>query len=384
MAGLFSKLSVYLFPVGVYVITTTCVAIIGGEFAPLRQVALRQTGTTPLLYGRAYRDNYFAFKLISTQVKRPAVLILGSSRVMQFRSMFFNKKPSAFYNAGGAVQSVYEIQQFLSHLGEAETPDVVILGLDQPWFNAKSASRFSTRRIADQVDEEKIVPFARALNVSRFVFQDLVKGKIGVDALLVHKDPVYGVQALGIAAIVKGRGFRNDGSYQYGDQVLQPISSHERLAEGIQRLQEDIGHFAGGDQVAESSMAELEDVLKECRKRSIFVIGFSPPYAPSIYAGMMEKGTHAYLLDMSSRLSTLFEEYGFSYLDFSDGTLANAVDADMLDSFHSSELISLQIYMRMLQKRPDILDQYSDPEFLEGRIIEAPANRFEFFRNQLE
>ena len=89
------KLSLFLLLPVAYVVVTSAIAFYGGEFTPLRQVAAEQAEQTPLLYGRAYRDNLFAYKLISAQYRKAEVLVLGSSRVQQFRSLLFNKNSTA-------------------------------------------------------------------------------------------------------------------------------------------------------------------------------------------------------------------------------------------------------------------------------------------------
>src|SRR3954471_10992001 len=119
---LLQQLLIFIAPFLAYFGTTGSLAFYSGEFTPLRQVAAMQSGDIPVLYGRAYKDNYFTYKLVATEMRTPEVLVLGSSRTNQFRSKFFNKKSAAFYSASQAVQSIYETRQFLESLDKNKLP----------------------------------------------------------------------------------------------------------------------------------------------------------------------------------------------------------------------------------------------------------------------
>src|SRR5438552_8112008 len=181
-AKFLQKLSLFLLLPAAYFLVTSFIAFYGGEFTPLRQIAAAQAEQTPLLYGRAYRDNLFAYKLIATQFRKPEVLVLGSSRVQQFRSLLFNKNGTAFYNAGRATQSIYETRQFLEALDPSTLPKVLILGLDQPWFDMQSG--YSVPPDAPQPTDDETTPdLTRLLNVDRSIFTDLLARKISLGKL---------------------------------------------------------------------------------------------------------------------------------------------------------------------------------------------------------
>lgn len=375
------KLAAFLLPALAYLAATMGIGFIGGEFTNIRKVAEMQAQGKALIYGRAYRDNYFAYKLISSQVRKPELLILGSSRTMQFRSQLADLRPGAFYNAGGAVQSIFEVLPFLHALEETGSlPKALILGLDQPWFNASAPSLNIRRRVREQMDEEKSTPLNRALNVSKLIFMDMAAGKVSPVRILDRLDPVTGQPALGIAAIMRGSGFRNDGSYQY-PILKNPPPVDERLAEGYQRIKDNISHFAAGAEANGSSLREMESVLAYCKKHGIFVAGFSPPFAPGAYAAMQAGGKHAYLAKSADSLSRVFLISGFPYRDFGNAAWVEGEDEDMVDAFHGSEFVYLRIYQELLALAPAYLGPFSNAQALASAASMPRSHRLIVFED---
>jgi hypothetical protein len=367
------KLVLFFAPIVLYVALTAAIPLYAGEFSPVEEVAARQSAGEAILYGPAYRDNYYVFKRASTIQRRPEVLVLGSSRSMQFRAGLFGLN-ERFYNAGGAAQSVFEARRFVADLPADSLPRLLIVGLDQPWFNAGTGGQHSPSRIQHQIDAERGAAANRAMNTGRFFFWDLCQGKIPLLQLLRRQDPVSGRTAVGIAAAVRGAGFRNDGSYQYGT-LLNPDPVDRRMAEGYQRLRDGAGHFVPGDAVSQPGLDEVEALLTFARARGIDVVGFAPPYAPGMYRRMEEDGRHTYRAKSASMLTAAFERRGFRFFDFSDAAAVGAGDDDMIDGFHASEFVCLKMYLAMLETLPETLGRYSDLGLLKQRASAPRAHR---------
>lgn len=358
------KLGIFLAPVALYLASTAGLGFRAGEFTALSEVARLQSGEEEVLYGRAYRDNYFAFKLISTKFRKPELLVLGSSRSMQFRASLANQAPERFYNAGGAVQSAFEIRPFLRELESAGAlPGVLVLGLDQPWFNGTVSTGSSLRRIISQMDEEAVTPMNRCLAVSRSIFSDLLTGKVRPGRILSGRDPLFGNRAIGVSALMRGRGFRPDGSYRY-DFLKAPPPTDRRLEDGCRLLREGTGHFAPGNTVYAAALREIDSVLAFCAGKGIVVAGFAPPYAPSLRREMDSGGRHSHLRASADSLIRLFQTRGFVFRDFGDAASVDGGDEDMIDAFHGSEYVYLQIYRGLLDAAPTALGRFSDPATL--------------------
>ncbi len=356
------KLFLYTLPFAVPFLLLTGFMLYTGEALPLRLVAEMQLGDSLVLYRPRYGNRDLAFKTLSANLRQPDILTAGSSRVLQFRSGFFNLQPRAFYNAGAPAWTLDQVQQLLADL--TFTPRVLILGLDQPWFNDA---------YVPDVIPSPTTDFAHLFAVNRSFLQDVLAGEpFDIARYLARIEPGAGGMALGLRAIRDGHGFRSDGSEQYGDFLvahwLDPQTERQRH---LDWLRDGAEMYVRGADVSSSRLAQLAALLDGCAERGITVIGFLPPYAPALYQTMIADGNHGYLQQLDSALQPLFEQRGFAYFNFSDVTPLGAADSDFFDGWHASERIYLRLYSLMRAALPDLLAPYSDPAFLAA--IDADA-----------
>jgi hypothetical protein len=188
-----------------------------------------------------------------------------------------------------------------------------------------------------------------------------------LDQLLDQREPIYGLPALGIEATLNGRGFRSsDGSLQWGSMIARPELHAERRAFDIEQLAERTDMFITGNEVNQPMLEALDDFLADADALNITVIGFAPPFTPSIYAGQIASGEHEYLPKSQPMIADIFASYDFPYFDWSDATVLDLEEEDFFDSWHTTELGSLVIYQQLLRELPDLLGPYSDLDHLEG------------------
>lgn len=99
------KVLVFLIPILIFSSIPALALIFSGEIATIDSVAKKQAEADyRVVYGPAYTQRPFYYKLRSVQIRKPKVMVLGTSRVQQIRGGFF-KKPDEFFNAavGGAL-----------------------------------------------------------------------------------------------------------------------------------------------------------------------------------------------------------------------------------------------------------------------------------------
>lgn len=346
------KLAAFALPFAFVVLILTGGLVYIGESMPLALVVRQQMGSTPVLYRPQYGSQDINFKTLSINMRQPEVVAIGSSRVLQFRAGLLTENPGAFYNAGGPAWQLSDVRGVLQNL--TTTPEVLILGVDYVWFNAA----YEPDELTEPLDD-----FNRLFASNRSVMQAVFEGKsFDLNRLLARQNPGGAGIAYGLRAITDGHGFRNDGSEQYGDflvgRYLHQPTERERHIKWMRNGRE---MYVYGDTLDADALAEFNSLLAWCKERGITVIGFAPPFTPSLYNEMMQRGQHSYM--QKPGLDSMFAAHGFTFFDFSDGGQFGS-DDDFYDGWHGSERVYLRLYMHMVEALPDVLGQYSNVETL--------------------
>ena len=366
------KLSLYALPFAIPFLVLSGFMIYTGEAMPLEMVARMQMSDQPILYRPRYGNRDLDFKVISANLRQPEMMTVGSSRVLQFRSLFFDKQPQAFYNGGAPAWTLDTVRELLDRL--TFTPKVLIIGLDQPWFN----EGYAPDVLPDQVSD-----FTRLFQVNRSFLQDVIGDQhFDIERYLARGEPGFGGMALGLRAIRDGHGFRNDGSEQYGDFLVAHFLSQANERKNAFELLR-VGHlmYVEGDTLWDKRLLQLQDLLIWCKARGISVIGFQPSFMPTLYAQMMADGKHSYIDKLDEVFPLLFAYYGDTYFNFADGAQLGASDEDFFDGWHASEKINLRMYEQMLKALPDVLGVYSDAAFLKA-AEDGATDTFNVFGNR--
>ena len=367
------KLILYTLPFAILFGLLSGFMIYTGESLPLEMVAQMQMSDQPILWRSRYGDRDLDFKVISANLRQPQIMTVGSSRVLQFRSLFFNKQPHAFYNGGAPAWTLDQIRQLLDRL--TFTPKVLIIGLDQPWFNDAYVPDVLPDRVSD---------FTHLFQANRSFMQDVFGGEsFDIGRYLARIEPGHGGLALGLRAIRDGHGFRNDGSEQYGDfLVAHFLYPQNERQHHLDELRDGKAMYVYGDTVSPTRVQQLEELLIWCKARGITVIGFQPSFMPTLYQQMIADGNHTYVSKLDAVLIPLFAKYGDPYFNFADGAALGASDDDFFDGWHASEKINLRLYEQMLKALPNVLGAYSDPAYLQA-ADQGASNTFDVFGNQI-
>ncbi|MEL6407032.1 MAG: hypothetical protein AAFR81_21855 [Chloroflexota bacterium] len=359
------RLVFFVLPVAIpFLIVTGSLAYIG-ESMPLAEVVRLQDGTMPVLFRPAYGNRDQDFKLMATNTYQPEILVIGSSRVLQFRGAFANLDPDALYNAAAPAWELEEVSRLLFNM--THTPEVIIIGIDYPWFNADYPG--------DPIVEPPTNWWSRFFVVNRTHLQEVIEGETDFDyrTLLARVEPGgSGGIALGMRAINDGHGFRNDGSEQYGDFLVaghlwQPnLRGHHQ---GLFGRGEEM--YTEGAQVDMEAVAQLEAILEFARDNDITLVGMLPPFMPSLWDDLYTSERHTYIPEAEIAINDLFAEYEMPLFNFSDVSALGFTDEDFFDGWHHSERVSLQMYINMASEVP-ALGQYSDLAPLQTIVDTAP------------
>jgi hypothetical protein len=343
------------------------VLAISGELTALSSVVRRQMASDALiLYGPSYSNPVKALKRSAILSRKPAVVVLGTSRVMQFRSRMF-KTPGRFYNAGGAVATLWEFRPLLEAIPVGQEPEIFIIGLDQYLFNSNYAE-FKTTTPPVELRWNDIVQSARWT-----VYDDYRDGKFTLAALF-HRE--RGTERLGLNAVANNNGFRNDGSYYYGKFIANPrdpTNDDIDFKNTLDRIRRGAGRFEHGRHVSADAVDELAAFLKICRARGIHVAAFLPPFAHEVYVRMMSLGErYRYLRELPSILMPVFAGQGHTFFDFSDLQSVGASDVETIDGFHPSERAYVRMLLAMQRADATLRRHVAESRLLETKLV-APS-----------
>lgn len=333
---------------------------------------------TPCLFGLLLDESpyrYVKYRIMAAN-DSPAVLVLGSSRVLQFRREMFAQP---FYNAGYMVKSVSEYQSLVSLLPKTKYPKIIIIGLDQWMFNQAWDDLRSVNApyaLPAKPGPELLGSFSGKLK--RFS-EILVKGKL--DLSQRYRGPQ---KAIGLNAVLYSSGFRNDGSMRYGIQVERlmnedPAASDFGFVDTYEQIREGDGKFVPCNEINADALTALAGFLQFCKQNGIEVVSFLPPFADSVYNRMRESGKYAGLDSLPVVLAKLFAGYGFEFYDCSHTSIFGSSDSEVLDGFHGSERTYQRILIHALE-RGSILNSTCDLERLRQDLGKA-RNRYTVYDN---
>jgi hypothetical protein len=322
------------------------------------------------LIGYTYNEKNYKFmkwKYINTKPKFE-VWSLGSSRAMQFRKEMFDK---SFFNAGFTVGRINEFLPFMKSIDCSKYPDVLIVTLDTWMFNAKYD------KIEDVIDEtkwENSFKMYPNFTILKSVWEDLIKDKF--ESNKTYKTD--GFYRIGYNALYKNSGFRNDGSFYYGEQINKLLSndttrSDSKFKNTFTKIDKGIERFEYGNTPNPKAFKELEKFLDYCQKNAIKVVLVMPPFAKAVYNKMLTSGNYKYIENIPEKCHTIASKNSFEYYDFTSPTVINSKDSEFIDGFHGSEKVYLKMLIRMLEAQ-SILNKKTEISQLKKELSNSISN----------
>ena len=304
--------------------------------------------------GLGYNEQTPYYKMVNANRKEADVLVLGTSRSMQFREVYFD---GSFYNCGGAVHGNYhEYRNFLQNL--TYTPKILILDLDSWVFNDnwnKYESDYNDFEEIELINRNKIV-------MAKQILLDYFDNKWDFESINRYPDN-YGFNGR-----IKDDGFYRDGSYHYGEVGRDiTLSTDYGFTDTFSRIDQGILRFEYGDHVDDDTLVQLDDLLQYCEQNNIKVVAYQAPFAPSVYDKMMESGEYGYLQEITPMCEEIFDKYNYEYHDFIQISNIGVTDDYFVDGFHGSEVVYAMMIQNMIENQ-SILSDYINEEALNQMI----------------
>lgn len=323
------RLLLFLIPfyfVGVFLIAVYYIGYMTGEFRDFGRLMEEQRQDHTIFIGMGYHEQTAYYKLENANYYQADVLVLGTSRVMQFENDYFD---TSFYNCGGAVGWNYD--QYLNFVKNLNyTPKIIILGLDQWVFNDTW-----NRQCIPYGSYEPIGMEQRSkISMEWKMIEDFINGKW--DFQSINRYPMN----FGFNGRAKDTGYQWDGSYYYGTIYRETDEKEEdRFTDTFKRIEDGRSRFEWGEHADEKTCGHLETFLRYCKGRGIQVIGFAPPFAPSVYDRITASGKYGYLDEMNAKCGELFWKYGYEYFDYTNVSALGVDDSYFVDGFHGSSVV---------------------------------------------
>jgi hypothetical protein len=345
-----------------------------GEVTSLNHIIDKQiSNQKPYLVGFAYTEFKEYYKLHFTLKKDPSVLVLGSSRVMEIREEFF-RPCFTFYNAGGSIDHIVNLNEFLDRLPVKSNLRVIYLGLDPWFFNANYDNMSSATSQKKQYDHYSNFNMLFRGSTLFHILVDIRKGKIR----LAQINQSGNCTRVGLSAVMNSTGYRNDGSYNYGYLINHfdnsQINHDYKFNNTLQRIRNGNMRFEYCSNVNIKAISELNIFLAACKKRSILVVAYLPPFANSIYKKLQEKGAdYAYLASLDTELKSAFSKCDFPFFNFMSIEGLGATDSEFIDGFHGSEKADLRILLEIARQN-SLANQYVDSNSLAVMLKNSAGN----------
>ncbi len=351
-----------------------------GELLPIEKIArIQQDAGKDCLVGLATRNQFYYYKKALYELSKPNILILGSSRVMEFRNNAFNTK---VVNAGGAMNSVNEGFSFINEAFAIHKPELVILGLDYWWFNEVAHKPLEAikppLKLSHQISlRSYLLPF-KWLWQRKISFKQYIKRLNPL--LLANNDFTEGV---GVDAIINDTGFGPEGSFYYTKTINgKEQNIDEKFHTCLTNMSTGGLRFHYGEKVHDLHFANIMKMIRKIQEQGVELVIFIPPNAPTIVNKMKDYHTQfQYISDLRQRLIN----EGVKIYDFHDPVMLSSSDCEFLDGIHGGEVTYAKILLKLGQAH-EKLQPYLNLKYLSWVSVAAndlamvPSNK----RSQIE
>jgi hypothetical protein len=323
-----------------------------GETWTIEKTIHHQQLTPGSLFMRGILDQgFYRYKFLNILKRRPKILVLGSSRVMEFRKEMFGERGDQFYNAGGMIHDLGDLKAFIDNLQPDTTPEVVILGLDLWWFNP---SRLTGEGFSKGTKEDAALDWQEHVRAWR-KYKSKRGWKPTVRALSAKN------QNVGIESRNEHVGFRYDGSMQYNFPLPQSTAEWKFVDREkpaiVERIRTAEGQFPAANEISEERLALLERCLTKLAQKNILVLGFAPPFSSQSQTLLEQRpGQQELWNGFRVRVPEIFKRHGQPFVDGSKPAELGLDDRYLVDGIHGAETFHLHVLLRFLEQ-PDVVNK---------------------------
>lgn len=297
------------------------------------------------IVGSTLRSFENRYKLALIRNVRPRIVVMGSSRVQQFRPSFFN---TTFINASRTMETLGQGHQFIREMVKTHKPELVLLGIDVWWFNdrEKNLSTFSPRS-----DEYSIRPFD-LLKPYLWLMDGRIKLSL-FSSVLLGSNKANGNCDIGVRALTRKDGFGPFGSRYYTSLIVgdDKSNSHSKFKNFLSQMDRGIRRFQYFRTVNNQRFREFVDLVTFLKSQNIKTIFFIPPMARPLLTKIQTMGDkYGYIDDLFNRLRLA----SIAAANFHDPSTISSPDCEFLDGYHAGDITAARMLRRMANSSPDL------------------------------
>lgn len=336
-----------------------------GELHDTESVAAQQAASSEFcIVGTALHEDLYRYKLALYRAYKPEVIALGSSRMLQYRGLYFR---GHYLNMGSSLREIATGEHILAAMLKTHRPKLILLGVDYWWFNDSIEKPGRTQSPKPRMLELDIGKLLQPYAWMR-------EGKLDAARFLARLNPFLRSDhcRIGVSALEEASGFGPDGSYYYTGTVTGAKHNvYDRgFGDTLKEMHKGRSRLRHGTQVNPAHVAMFRNFVDEMNKAGIKVVLILPPHAPRIAREMRQMGNaYAYIGDMHQKL----DDAGLRYHDFHDPSSLGATDCEFYDGSHAGDIVAARVLRQLAQDSDTGLAPYLDLVAIESAIVENTA-----------
>ena len=353
MRSFLKSLLFFMFPIAIGIIAFELLLYRNGESLSVQDVLNDQAlSADEILFMRGVvSQDYNVYKVAGTKLTSPEVLVIGSSRTMQFRGAQF-KEGLRFYNAGGILQNANDLIEFSGMIkqGIITTPSLLICGIDPWWFKkdvSSDQSWLTDESLIDNATDYRRRPYIYIKLLKYFKYNGLNDGD-GPN--------------LGLYARTTGAGFRLEGSKSLEPKIIKDYIENPVY---IDREQPPVNERIINGLTSRFSVSPVDTVLCirvleaiEAISEMVPIVVYLPPFSTESYNLINNSEIHRDWWDyMASEFYPKLDKISDLVIPIECPQDYDLRDDYFIDGFHPSEVF-VGIQLEKFSRYSSVLNQY--------------------------
>ncbi len=350
-----------------------------GEAWPVQNIIKHQKNHDSL-WSHGLIDKEIEYKRALYLSSKPEIILLGSSRVLQYRQSFFNKP---FVNLGRGIR-LADLANETAFLTQNPNLKVVLYGLDYWNYSNQFCTRskiYKDKEKAIGMNSNNILKFSNIIPREILFVWPMLREQISFLDFFYNLPDFFNNfserKHLGLRGYYTDKGgYMNDGSNIDLNAFVNPesyVTLQENEISNIIKAKAPYQLPKGQVPCLEHTQ-DIVALHKNLKGHGVELIIFIPPLPPA-HTGVMLVESHSskiYNIMMSEMKKLVHEIPVENYLVSSSQVFSKR---EFLDSFHPGEAVSLRILQDLSYKYP-FLKNYINLHYIEANIEDCRNKMF--------